>query len=65
MSKRYYVTLPDGVGEKLERWAASEKDKPATLAAFLLTKAIREADEKGLIPETMPKKAEGTSDNKE
>lgn len=51
MSKRFHVTVPDGVGEKLEKWAEIEGDKPTTLAAFLLTKAVREAVEKGIIPD--------------
>jgi hypothetical protein len=50
MSKRYYVTLPDALGEALERWAQALGDKPASLAAFIVQKAIRDAQERGEIP---------------
>ena len=46
MSRRYNITLPDGIAEKLEAWAESEKNKPSTLAAFLVEVAVREWDEK-------------------
>jgi CopG-like RHH_1 or ribbon-helix-helix domain, RHH_5 len=42
MSKRYNITLPDGVAEKLEEWADGEKNKPSTLAAFIVEAAVRE-----------------------
>lgn len=50
VSKRFFVTLPDGIGEALERWAEAEKNKPATLAAFLLEASIREAIDQGKVP---------------
>ncbi|MEO0986519.1 MAG: hypothetical protein AAFY20_13330 [Cyanobacteria bacterium J06639_14] len=50
VSKRYFITLPDGVANALERWAASESNKPSTLAAFLVEVAVREADDQGKIP---------------
>ena len=50
MSKRYYVTLPEALGDALERWAQALGDKPASLAAFIVQKAIREAQERGEIP---------------
>jgi hypothetical protein len=50
VSKRFFVTLPDGIGEALDRWAKSEKNKPASLAAFLIEKAVREAMDQGKIP---------------
>lgn len=50
VSKRYFVTLPDGVADLLERWAASERNKPSTLAAFLVEAAVRAADDAGKIP---------------
>jgi hypothetical protein len=59
VSKRYFITLPDGIAEKLERWAESERNKPSTLAAFLVEVAVREADDSGKIP---PAKAEGDQD---
>lgn len=60
MSKRFHVTVPDGVAEKLEKWAEIEGDKPTTLASFLLTKAVREAVEKGLIPDDSAKNSATT-----
>jgi CopG-like RHH_1 or ribbon-helix-helix domain, RHH_5 len=50
MSKRVSVTLPDGIADALERWAISEQNKSATLAAFLVESAVRDAQAKGLIP---------------
>lgn len=46
---RIHVTLPDGVADDLHEWAASEHNKPATLAAFVVEQSVREAKEKGLI----------------
>lgn len=59
VSKRFFVTLPDGIGEALDRWAKSEKNKPASLAAFIIEKAVREAMDQGKIP------PEDTEDSKE
>ena len=50
VSKRYNITLPDGVAEALERWAENEKNKPSTLAAFLVEVAVRQASDEGKIP---------------
>lgn len=50
VSKRFFVTLPDAIGEALDRWAEAERNKPASLAAFLLEKVIREAMDQGKIP---------------
>ncbi|NEO52604.1 MAG: hypothetical protein F6K54_05660 [Okeania sp. SIO3B5] len=50
MGKRYYITLPDGIAEALERWAESEGNKPATLAGFLCESAVRDAMELGKVP---------------
>lgn len=50
VSKRYFITLPDGIADKLERWAESERNKPSTLAAFLVEAAVRDADDSGKIP---------------
>lgn len=50
MSKRFFVTLPDSIGEALDRWAESERNKPASLAAFLLERMVREAMDQGRIP---------------
>jgi hypothetical protein len=50
VSKRVFLTLPDGIANDLERWAASEKNKAATLAGFLVEEAVRRAKEQGKIP---------------
>jgi hypothetical protein len=42
MSDRFTVTLPDGIGEDLQRWAESEGRAKANLAAFLLELAVRQ-----------------------
>ena len=34
VSKRYFVTLPDGIAAALDGWAESENNKPSSLAAF-------------------------------
>lgn len=49
VSKRYNITLPDGVAKALEGWAESEENKPSTLAAFLLETAVRQAADQGKI----------------
>lgn len=50
VSKRYNITLPDGVAEALESWAKNERNKPSTLAAYLVEAAVRQASEQGKIP---------------
>jgi hypothetical protein len=42
VSKRYFITLPDGIADALDRWAESERNKPSTLAAFLVERAVRD-----------------------
>ena len=42
VSKRYFITLPDGIADALDRWAESERNKPSTLAAFLVERAGRD-----------------------
>ena len=51
VSRRVFLTLPDGVAEDLDRWAEAEGNKAASLAGFIVEKAIREAREQGKIPE--------------
>jgi len=46
VAKRFYISLPDGIAEKLEQWAISEGNKPTTLAAFLVERAIRDRIER-------------------
>ncbi len=62
VSKRFFVTLPDGIGEALDRWAKSEKNKPASLAAFIIEKAVREAMDQGKVPP--PEDSEDAKDEK-
>ena len=50
VSKRYNITLPDGVAKALEGWAEREENKPSTLAAFLVEMAVRQAADQGKIP---------------
>lgn len=50
MSKRVFLTLPESIYEKLERWAKAERRKAATLAGFIVEAAVREAEEAGRIP---------------
>lgn len=42
VAKRFYISLPNGLAEYLEDWAANEGNKPTTLAAFLVERAIRD-----------------------
>ncbi|WP_430714039.1 ribbon-helix-helix domain-containing protein [Nodosilinea sp. AN01ver1] len=51
MSKRYNITLPDGIAQVLEHWAQIENNKPSTLAAFLVERAVRETMEQGKVPQ--------------
>ncbi|MBD2156032.1 hypothetical protein H6G02_16060 [Leptolyngbya sp. FACHB-16] len=50
MSRRVFLTLPDGVAADLDRWAEAENNKAATLAGFIVERAVREAKEQGKIP---------------
>jgi hypothetical protein len=52
--KRLYLTLPSGIYDALERWAEVEDNKPATLAAFLIEKEVREAQDQRKIPSAHP-----------
>jgi hypothetical protein len=54
VSRRVFLTLPDGVAEDLDRWAASENNKAATLAGFIVEQAVRQAKEQGKIPADAP-----------
>ncbi len=50
VSKRYFITLPDGIAKALEEWAAREDNKPTTLAAYLVEEAVRRAIDEGKTP---------------
>jgi hypothetical protein len=51
VSKRVNLTLSDLVFSALERWAEVEGRPTANLAAFIVETAVREAVEKGKIPQ--------------
>jgi hypothetical protein len=59
VSKRVFLTLPEAIYEKLERWAQAERRKAATLAGFIVEAAVREAEEAGKIPSEDELAAEG------
>ncbi|MDJ0719353.1 MAG: hypothetical protein QNJ54_34885 [Prochloraceae cyanobacterium] len=56
MSKRVYLTLADKVYDALERWANDQGRPVANLAAYLVEKAIEQAEAEGKIPPSLPKK---------
>ncbi|NJN12806.1 MAG: hypothetical protein HC836_50175 [Richelia sp. RM2_1_2] len=49
MSKRVHVTLPDKVFDTLQRWADDQGRPVANLVAYLVEKAVEEADTQGKI----------------
>jgi hypothetical protein len=55
MTKRLAVYLPDGIFEKLEKWANDERRSASNLAAFLLEVAVRENDDKNQTTDTTDK----------
>lgn len=46
VTKRLHISLPDGIADELEKWARSEGNKPTSLAAFLVERAVRERIER-------------------
>lgn len=50
MSKRFTVTVPDAIGQVVERAAEAEGAKAATTASFMLETAIREGLQSGKYP---------------
>ena len=55
MTKRVYLTLPDKVFEALEKWANDQGRPVANLAAYLVERAIEEAENEGKIPSSSKK----------
>ncbi len=47
---RLSIALPEGMMEALERWAEAERNRPTSLATFLLEQAIRRAMDEGKVP---------------
>lgn len=50
VSRRVFLTLPDQVADDLERWAEAEGTKAASLAGFIVGRAVRDAKLEGRIP---------------
>ncbi len=50
MTKRVYLTLADKVYDALERWANDQGRPVANLAAYLVERAIEDAENEGKIP---------------
>jgi CopG-like RHH_1 or ribbon-helix-helix domain, RHH_5 len=50
VSRRVFLTLPDQIADDLERWAEAEGTKAASLAGFIVGRAVREAKLEGRIP---------------
>lgn len=55
VSKRVHVTLPDKVFDALERWADDQGRPVANLVAYLVEKAIEEAETQGRISSSSSK----------
>jgi len=50
VSKRVHVTLPDKAFDALQRWADDQGRPVANLVAYLVEKAVEEAEAQGKIP---------------
>ena len=50
MTKRFHTTVPDMIGNIIERWSEHEGSRPSSLASFLLETVIREKLKAGEIP---------------
>ena len=55
VTKRVYLTLADKVYDALERWAEDQGRPVANLAAYLVEKALEQAEAEGKIPPSSPK----------
>lgn len=64
MSKRVYLTLPDIVYENLERWADEQGRPVANLAAYLVERAVEQAQQEGKIPIGSQKRSSDEIDEK-
>lgn len=67
-SKRVHVTLPDRVFDSLQRWADDQGRPIANLVAYLVEKAVEEAETQGKIPdyeERQQQKKSSTSGSEE
>ena len=52
--KRVNVSLPDPIFEDLKNWAESRGQAAGTVAAIALELAIREAKDRGEVPQPEP-----------
>lgn len=50
MSKRFSVTVPDAIGQVIEKIAEAEGTKPASTASFIVEKAVKDELRSGNIP---------------
>lgn len=50
MSKRFSVTVPDAIGQAIEKLAEAEGSKPASTASFIVERAIKDAIKSGEMP---------------
>lgn len=50
MSKRFSVTVPDAIGQVIEKLAEAEGSKAATTASFIVETAIKEGLQGGKYP---------------
>jgi hypothetical protein len=50
VSKRFSVTVPDAIGQAIEKLAEAEGSKPASTASFIVERAIKDAIKSGEIP---------------
>ena len=50
MSKRFSVTVPDSIGQVIEKLARQEGSKPAGAASFIVETAVKEGLRSGLYP---------------
>lgn len=58
MSKRIQVTVPDRLAAELEKWADYDGRPLSNLCAYLLEKAVREAQEKGQYNKPLDSKSD-------
>lgn len=62
-SKRVHVTLPDKAFDALQRWADDQGRPVANLVAYLVEKAVEEAEAQGKIPSDKEQQQKRSSTN--
>lgn len=63
VSKRVHVTLPDKAFDALQRWADDQGRPVANLVAYLVEKAVEEAEAQGKIPSDKEQQQKRSSTN--